>query len=482
MTAPDPRTTIAGRYAVDLESAPAESGIAVTYRGRDLRTREPVVVKTLRLEYRGDPQMRARFRREARLLQFLSHPNVIRALMFAEERGAPWLVLEQVQGNTLRQEIEDQAPLSPEQMVPILGGAAAALDHLHARGLVHLDLRPENMVVMPDGNVKLIDFGFAQTAGSMQEAVDSSSEGSDYFAPEQLCGEPVTTATDVYALGCVAYECLTGQPPFVQTTKAGNANDAIRARLENAPAPPSSARSENRLPAWVDDVVLEALARDPRQRYGSASSFATLFEAGVEGEVDVETGRPNRRTVPARARQIPTNEPGIAVKGTPLLATRRGRAEADAENDSAAGAEIVDATYGPLPALAAAEGTSGSARPRSANFELIGRRLWQAVIVAAVLNVILIAALFFSRGEIPGIWTPAGIGPGTTVRVAGTGLVARAQPEPGAAIVADLPEGGTIRVTGEAVDGDGGRWWPVEVQTNQGTVGGYVPESWVQLP
>jgi hypothetical protein len=99
-----------------------------------------------------------------------------------------------------------------------------------------------------------------------------------------------------------------------------------------------------------------------------------------------------------------------------------------------------------------------------------------------VLNVILIAALFFTRGEIPGLWSSPGIGPGTTVRVAGTGLVARAAPEPGAAIVADLPEGGTIQVTGEAVDGTGGRWWPVAVSTAQGDVRGYVPESWVQSP
>src|SRR3954463_3560558 len=222
MTTPDPRTTIAGRYAVDLESAPSDSGIAVTYRGRDLRTREPVVVKTLRLEYRGDPQMRARFRREARLLQFLSHPNVIRALTFAEERGAPWLVLEQVRGNTLRTELAEHAPLSPEQVVPILSGAAAALDHLHARGLVHLDVRPENMVITPDGNVKLIDFGFAQSAGTMQEAVDGLSDGTDYLAPEQLCGEAVSNATDVYALGSVVYECLTGQQPFIAKEKPGS--------------------------------------------------------------------------------------------------------------------------------------------------------------------------------------------------------------------------------------------------------------------
>ena len=88
----DPRTTIGGRYAVDLRATPRGDGIAVVYPGRDLRTRDAVIVKTLRLEYRGDPEMRARFRREARLLQFLSHPNVIRALTFSEERGAPWLV------------------------------------------------------------------------------------------------------------------------------------------------------------------------------------------------------------------------------------------------------------------------------------------------------------------------------------------------------------------------------------------------------
>jgi serine/threonine-protein kinase len=149
--AADPRTTIAGRYAVDLQALPAEAGIAIAYDGRDLRTRDPVIVKTLRLEYRGDPEMRARFRREARLLQFLSHPNVIRALAFAEERGAPWLVLERVPGRTLREEIEMSAPFSVEEVVPLLQGMAAALDHLHARGLAHLDVRPENAVVTLDG-------------------------------------------------------------------------------------------------------------------------------------------------------------------------------------------------------------------------------------------------------------------------------------------------------------------------------------------
>ena len=235
--AADPRITIAGRYAVDLQTPPASAGVAVTYEGRDLRTRDPVVVKTLRLEYRGDPEMRARFRREARLLQFLSHPNVIRALAFSEERGAPWLVLERIRGRSLREEIAMGAPFAPEEVVPLLQGIAAALDHLHARGLAHLDVRPENVIVTPDGEVKLIDFGVAQAAGSMQELADGSRpDNVAYLAPEQVCGEPVSAATDVFALGCVVYELLTGRPPFVSAEEPAAMNAAIRARLEQAPA------------------------------------------------------------------------------------------------------------------------------------------------------------------------------------------------------------------------------------------------------
>jgi serine/threonine protein kinase len=477
----DARTTIAGRYAVDLQTPPDGAGIAVAYRGRDLRTRDPVVVKTLRLEYRGDPEMRARFRREARLLQFLSHPNVIRALAFAEERGAPWLVLESVHGRTLREVIVSDTPLTPEAVVPILRGLAAGLDHLHARGLVHLDVRPENVVVTPDGEVKLIDFGIAQTSGTKQEPADGATPDTvAYLAPEQVCGEPVSTATDVYALGSVVYEMLTGRPPFDSGAEPAERNAAIRARLEHAPKPPTLARDSNELPAWVDDVVLGALERDPRQRYGSAASFAGVFRAGIEGDVDVETGRPRQRVEPSR-RQIPTNEPGIAMKGTPRLATRRGKAEyAEAAPES----DVVDAAFTPLAQTdPSSRSSTFGIRGRGLDLDVLSRRLWQAIILAAILNVVLIAALIATQGEIPGVWggaTP--IGPGVSVPVSGSGLVARQGPNNASAIVADLPEGGSVRISGEAVPGEDGLWWPIEVQTPEGTVSGYVPESWVQAP
>lgn len=477
--AADPRTTIAGRYSIDLQSHPDNAGIAVVYQGRDLRTRDPVLVKTLRLEYRGDPEMRARFRREARLLQFLSHPHVIRALTFVEERGAPWLVLERVPGRALREAMTNGVPLSPEEVVPLLNGMAAALDHLHARGLVHLDVRPENVMVAPDGTVKLTDFGVAQTAGILQEHIDAGSELIAYLAPEQISGKPVTIETDVFALGCVVYELLTGQSPFASSVTPADRNAALRARLDMSAAPPTVARGGNVLPAWVDDVVLGAIEREPRQRYGSAGSFAAVFHSGVEGEVDVETGRPRMPTQTPGMRHFPLNEPGIAVKGSRLLGTRRGQRPVDGQATSD---PVVDARFSPV-SLEKPIAFRYGRRLGGLDVEALVRRLWQVVVLAAILNVLLIAALVATRGEIPGIWQRAvQIGPGVSVSVAGTGLVARAEPSVDSAIVANLPDGGEVRISGDAVAGEDGLWWPVEVTTEDGIVRGYVPQSWLQQP
>lgn len=473
----DPRTTIAGRYEVNLEAEPVDAGIAVAYLGRDLRTRAPVTVKTLRLEYRDDPDMRARFRREARLLQFLSHPNVVRALTFTEERGAPWLIVERVPGRALREEIAASAPFTPEDVVPVLEGVAAALDHLHARGLIHLDLRPDNIVVMPNRQVKLIDFGLAQTGGAVPEFAASGVH--PYLAPEQLTGEPVEVTTDVYALGCVVYEMLTGSPPFSLTTRAGKDSDAVRARLTQQAPPPSEVLRSEALPPWVDDVVLGALERDPQLRYGSAGLFAGLYRVGVEGETDAETGRPHAARPAAGGRHFPTNEPGIAVKGSSRLAKRR--AERDPAETDVSGEQVIDVDFAPISPLPPRTPSRLLPRGGRLNFALLQRRLWQACAIALLLNVVLIAALVATSGELPGIWSPApGVAPGSVVRIAGTGLVARTEPRPDAEIAAELPDGGTVQISGDAVASESGLWWPVQVQTDEGPVSGYVPQSWVQ--
>jgi serine/threonine protein kinase len=478
-SAGDPRTTIAGRYEVNLEAEPADAGIAVAYLGRDLRTRAPVTVKTLRLEYRDDPDMRARFRREARLLQFLSHPNVVRALSFTEERGAPWLIMERVPGRTLREEITAGAPFQPEAVVPVLEGLASALDHLHARGLIHLDLRPENVTVMPNRQVKLTDFGLAQTGGSVPEIAASGSH--PYLAPEQLTGGSVEVTTDVYALGCIVYEMLTGTPPFSLSSDASFDNDAIRARLTQPVRPPGEVVGNSALPPWVDDVVLGALEREPQLRYGSAGLFAGLYRVGVEGETDAETGRPNAAMSSARGRHFPTNEPGIAVKGSSRLARRR--AELDPDETRQSDEQVIDVDFAPVsPMPQRAPSRLLPRDPRGKlNLALLQRRLWQACGIALLLNLLLIGALVATKGEIPGIWSTApAVGPGSVVRIAGIGLVARTEPRPDAEIAAELPDGGTVQISGEAVANESGLWWPVQIRTDQGLVTGYVPQSWVQ--
>jgi hypothetical protein len=229
----------------------------------------------------------------------------------------------------------------------------------------------------------------------------------------------------------------------------------------------------------VDDVVLGALERDPQQRYGSAGSFAAVFHAGVEGDIDVETGRPRGRVEPSPSRQFPNNEPGIALKGSPALASRRGKPASIA---ASAQDGAVDAAFTPLSPNAPVK-SAYARRSRGRDLAAVRRWLWQAVILAAVLNVILVGALLITRGEIPGIWQAGeNIRPGASVRIAGAGLVARAAPDTESAIVADLPDGGSVRISGEPVQGDDGLWWPVEVDSGTGAVKGYVPESWVQAP
>ena len=297
-----------------------------SYDGRDLRTRDPVVVKTLRLEYRGDPEMRARFRREARLLQFLSHPNVIRALAFSEERGAPWLVLERIRGRSLREEIAMGAPFTPEEVVPLLQGFAAALDHLHARGLAHLDVRPENVIVTPDGEVKLIDFGVAQAAGAMQEPADGgrldrrrlpgpgtglrrASEPRD----RRLC--PGVRGLRTPHRRNRHLSRPKNQRPGTPLSALASSRLLCRRRLPvvATPCPHGSTTS-----CWARSSAIRGSAtaapdRSPPFFTPASRGMSTSKRDGLE-----------RRVEPPSSRQFPNNEPGIAVKGSAVLASRRG--------------------------------------------------------------------------------------------------------------------------------------------------------------
>jgi len=462
-SAADPRATIGGRYEIDLSAPLAGGGICLVYAGRDLKARRPVAVKTLRLEYRDDPDTRARFRREARLLAFLGHPNVVRVYDFVEDRGATWVVLERIDGPNLKDHLAGRGPLPPAEVAPLLDQAAAALAHLHAKGLVHLDVKPQNLLLTDDGRIKLIDLGLAQAAGNPPQAPNGRAFGTAaYLAPEQACGDPVGPAADVYALGCVVYELLTGHPPFAappagtaarpDPTPAPPKHELIRARLERLPTPPTRLRPDLRLPAWVDDVVLWALARDPVDRYGGAELFARLFRAGVDGD---EPGE------------------GATLVGPPPAPIELPRPPAATEPPRN--------VYAPLPeqpALVRLYEAGGRAARRAASLR---RRLWQAVAALLLANLLLAGALVLARGELPGLYAPAAeLRPGATARAIADDLLVRAGPSFAAPAIGQLAAGTRVELTGEPIAADDESWWPVAASVDGVPLEGYTAGGWLE--
>ena len=441
-------TVVAGRYEVDLDRPLGSGGMALVYHGRDLRTRREVALKTLRTEYRGNPDSRARFRHETRLQAFVAHPNVARVFDLQEDLDCPWAVQEYVPGRTLKELLAERGPFAPVEVATLLDQAAGALDHLHARNLVHLDVKPQNLLLTPTGTLKLIDFGLAQSAGGTQELIGGTTFGTAaYLAPEQACGDPVEPATDIYALGCVVYELLTGRPPFESETPGEVKNEVIRAHLERPPLPPSRLQPDLGLPASLDDVVLWALAKRPADRYREAGAFARLFRATL----DEKAGPGPGTTTPVALVDVPTSPP-------PARYFR---------------ALDLDPPAGGTPARLSGRLYRGGGRA-ARRARRLRRMLWRLVVIVALGNAVLGMVLLWQGGTdalLPG-------GPrlrsGGHARVTEDGTRLRAAPGTGATTVTTLDRGDPLAVTGGATEADGLTWWPVVVQRQSEDLTGYV--------
>jgi eukaryotic-like serine/threonine-protein kinase len=442
---------VAGHYAVDLDNLLGQGGMALVYLGRDLRTRREVALKTLRIEYRHDAETRARFRREARTMAFLKHPNVARVYDLYEDADGPWAVLEYVPGRSLKEIVQKEGPLGPIRTSTVLDQIASALSHLHAHGLVHLDVKPQNLLVTADGTVKLIDFGLAQAAGGRQESIGGSTFGTAaYLAPEQACGEPVDAATDVYALGCVVYEMLTGRPPFEVSSEKEIKNEIIRAHLEQMPVAPSVVRPDLGLPTWIDDTVLWALAKRPEDRYHDVEAFAQLFRSGFE------------RTVQAEGASSTQETAGI-IDTVPVWTPER------------------KATPQPSVSKRAAVGlyrAGGRAARRSTRFR---RTLWRLVAALAVANLMLAAIIWISRGSLPGVGASGNLEPGKHANVITDDLRIRTGPGFNAGELTFVGAGDEVLITGNASTADNEKWWPVEITQNGQTIDGYVWQGGIEV-
>ena len=244
------------RYRLDRPLG--HGGMATVYLARDTELDRPVAVKVLAENAAGDDGLRERFVREARLAARLSHPNVVSVYDAGEEDGRPYLVMEHVQGETLAGVLARRGRLPPEEVRGLALQAARGLAHAHAAGLVHRDIKPQNLLLRDDGTLKIADFGIARAAeGTALTQAGTVLGTAAYLSPEQALGEEVTPAADVYSLGAVLYELLTGRPPLEIHSLAELAKPAAIAPVrELAPEVPTD----------LEDVVMRCLARNPAYR------------------------------------------------------------------------------------------------------------------------------------------------------------------------------------------------------------------------
>ena len=256
---------ISGRYTV--ESLIGSGGMANVYKAHDNMLNRTVALKVLKEEHRGDMEFVRRFEREARAVLSLSHENIVRSYAVGEDGDISYIVLEYVEGSTLKELIKSDGPMSPKVAVNIMCQVLDALSHAHQKGIIHRDVKPQNVIITPRGRAKLTDFGIARDVAATTRTFTGSNVvmGSvHYISPEQARGEDVTAASDIYSCAIMLYEMLTGQVPF-----GGDNSVAIALKhLQEDITPPSELNP--RVPRALSDVVVKAAGKEPSQRYPSA--------------------------------------------------------------------------------------------------------------------------------------------------------------------------------------------------------------------
>jgi tRNA A-37 threonylcarbamoyl transferase component Bud32 len=314
-------TEIAG-YRV--ESFISRGGMAVIYRAHDRRLGRRVALKLLAPELSQDERFQQRFLRESRLAASLDHPNIIPIYEAGEASGLLYIVMRYVEGSDMKELLDREGPLDLDRITAILRQVGAALDAAHARGLVHRDVKPGNILIAsgtgredPD-HVYLTDFGLTKRSSSLSGQTTSGRfiGTMEYVAPEQIGGKPVDARTDVYSLGCVLYHGLTGEPPFDRDDEAA----LLWAHLADEPAPVSARRPD--LPPGLDAVVAKAMAKAPEDRYGSCRDLIVDFRDEVEGRPGPRERRPPATTTADR----PVRQPAPPRRPPPAgLTARRSR-------------------------------------------------------------------------------------------------------------------------------------------------------------
>src|SRR5271165_2843484 len=268
----------------ELDGVVGRGGMAEVYRAHDIRLDRTVAIKTLRIDLARDHTFQARFRREAQSAASLNHPSIVAVYDTGEDMATglpvPYIVMEYVDGRTVRDLLQADHRLLPERALEIIDGVLGALDYSHESGIVHRDIKPGNVMVTRNGDIKVMDFGIARAMSDTQATMTQTAQvigTAQYLSPEQARGERVDARSDLYSTGCLMYELLTGRPPFTGDSPVAIAYQHVR---EN-PVPPS--RLDPDMPPWADAIVLRAMAKSPNDRYQSAAEMQADIQRAASG-------------------------------------------------------------------------------------------------------------------------------------------------------------------------------------------------------
>jgi serine/threonine protein kinase len=325
---------LGGRY--DIGDLLGRGGMAEVHIGRDARLGRAVAVKMLRPDLARDPSFQARFRREAHSAASLNHPAVVAVYDTGEDEYAgnpvPYIVMEYVEGSTLRDLLASGRRLMPERALEIVDGVLAALAYSHQHGIVHRDIKPANVMLTRSGDVKVMDFGIARAVADQSATMTATSAvigTAQYLSPEQARGETVDSRSDLYSTGCLLYELLTGRPPFVGDSPVSVAYQHVG----EEPVPPSSLDPD--VPPAVDAIVMRALTKDREDRYQNADEMRADIGRALAGHA---VAAPTAVIAAAVTQRV--LPPPVATSTFPVLP------EGDRERDNKGGRALAYALLG----------------------------------------------------------------------------------------------------------------------------------------
>ena len=302
-------------------------GMAEVFEGQDLRLNRKVAVKVLRPDLARDPSFQTRFRREAQSAASLNDPNIVAVYDTGEDvldgQGehvmVPYIVMEYVDGHTLRELMSSGRRLLPERALEIMDGVLSALDYSHAHGIIHRDIKPGNVMLTRNGDVKVMDFGIARAVADSQATMTQANAvmgTAQYLSPEQARGEVVDARSDLYSAGCLLYELLTGRPPF----QGENAVSVAYQHVSEMPVSPSQV--DPAVPPALDALVLKSLAKNPQDRYQTANEFKADVDRALQGLPVTGTIPSIRATVPAASATTASIAPVGASAAAPAGSKR----------------------------------------------------------------------------------------------------------------------------------------------------------------